>query len=890
MNRIVVCLVVLIVCAQQGWASADSLRTIWENQAETDSVRMDAGVKWAKKIVLEDADSAAKICRQILHLSNGRYPKLRAQAMDGIALKHSFHYQSDSAMHYANLALEESRACGDTAGIIKLNVTLANELSTLSRDSAAIEVLQEAARLASELDDADLMSMVATTLVKSYYAVGDSEASFREALRGYKFAQQSGNTKYTAMSAIQLAQQYKIRGELLQSIELNLEAVDILEKRNDLYNAAMGYHNLGHIYEGIQQYENALECYSKIIDIAQKFESEYIRAIGSYRIASIFLEINDLDQALSYALEACEIYERNGADGDLAPTYGTLGYVYLRRGNIDQAIRQFDKGLAIKEKTGENIQMTDLLCGLGAAYYEKGDCQSSLQYAQQAYSLAQNFGLDNYIYKASFYLQKCYAEAGNYKKAHDYAIRMSEARDSLTAKEQRQAVLRKVYEYEYEQKAAADSLAASEEKLRMELAHQEEIDANARTRNILFGAGALLLLIAGGGWSRANLIRKSNKRLKEARDRAEESERFKQRFLANMSHEIRTPMNAVLGMSQLTLDTELSVKQRGYLEAIKNSSENLLVIVNDILDLSKLEQGKLTLEEVPFSLRERFNIVRETLEFKAEEKGLSFRIEIDDQVPEVVMGDPGRLTQVMLNLVSNAIKFTEKGGVHIKAEQQPNHRIRFSVRDTGIGIPSEKQAQLFQSFQQVDNSTSRKYDGTGLGLAISKDLVELQGGSISVQSAVDAGSVFAFDLELPPAKSQSRPSHSEDVSPDLSGIKVLVAEDNVYNQMVIVDTLENLIDRVETTLVENGQQALDLMDEQDFDVVLMDAHMPVMDGIEATRYIRSQDNNTPIIALTASVLDEEINSCLEAGMNDSLPKPFQREDLLRILGGYYASE
>jgi len=265
----------------------------------------------------------------------------------------------------------------------------------------------------------------------------------------------------------------------------------------------------------------------------------------------------------------------------------------------------------------------------------------------------------------------------------------------------------------------------------------------------------LVLLLAGGLYSRVQYIRKSNARLEVEKEnaefeknRAERSEHFKSQFLANMSHEIRTPMNAVLGMTELTLDTELNEKQEKYLSAVKKSSENLLVIINDILDLSKLEAGKMELEQIPFKISEQIEQVHDTLRFKAEEKGLVFESKIDKDVPEVVVGDPSRLNQVLINLCGNAIKFTEKGRVSLSVGVSPGSdgKLIFKVKDTGIGIPKDKVGTLFSAFQQVEAGTSRKYGGTGLGLSISQTLVELQGGKIKIKSEEGKGSEFSFSI------------------------------------------------------------------------------------------------------------------------------------------------
>ncbi|MFY0672878.1 MAG: response regulator [Bacteroidia bacterium] len=387
----------------------------------------------------------------------------------------------------------------------------------------------------------------------------------------------------------------------------------------------------------------------------------------------------------------------------------------------------------------------------------------------------------------------------------------------------------------------------------------------------------------------------THNKLDKLRIRAEESEKHEQQFLANMSHEIRTPMNAVLGMTNLLLDSNPNERQLKYLSAINTSSKNLLVIINDILDLSKLEAGKMEIETIPFKMHEVIDNIYETNRFKAEEKGLKFSVNIEDALPNVVKGDPTRLNQILTNLCSNAIKFTEKGFISIDVTKpKDSNFIRFSVKDSGIGIPEDKLHLLFSNFKQVDSSTYRKYGGTGLGLSISKTLIELQGGTVEVKSKHGSGSEFTVSIPFMQASSEEINHITESKKHDYSGldsIKILVAEDNVYNQIVVNDTLEVLINNVTIDIAENGLIALDKLNTGDYDIILMDAQMPEMDGLEATKRIRNLDDakkkNIPVIALTASVHKSDIDKCFLAGMNGFVPKPFTRDELLGTLTEFY---
>lgn len=371
-----------------------------------------------------------------------------------------------------------------------------------------------------------------------------------------------------------------------------------------------------------------------------------------------------------------------------------------------------------------------------------------------------------------------------------------------------------------------------------------------------------------------------------ARERAEQSKKFKEQFLANMSHEIRTPMNAVVGMTNLLLKSELAPQQLKYLKAIKQSADNLIVIINDILDLSKIEAGRLEFENVDFSLAEAMNGVLNTIMFKAEEKDLYVRTEISENLPQVLQGDPVRLNQILLNLASNAVKFTETGGITIQVSHEgavgDKVKVKFSVTDTGIGIPEDRLDAIFESFSQADSTTTRKYGGTGLGLTISKQLVELQGGQIGVSSVIGQGTTFYFELMFAPGNLEPQKAKNQTAGTTMHGVKILLAEDNAFNQIVAQDTLENMFEGVSVEIVETGKAAVEKVQQNHYDLVLMDINMPIMNGLEATIAIRqlpSPKSSTLIMAMTASATQEAITECTQAGMNDYISKPFVPEEL-----------
>ncbi|WP_188168267.1 response regulator [Flammeovirga sp. EKP202] len=399
-------------------------------------------------------------------------------------------------------------------------------------------------------------------------------------------------------------------------------------------------------------------------------------------------------------------------------------------------------------------------------------------------------------------------------------------------------------------------------------------------------------------------IELQNESLIHAKEVAESSAKAKQEFLANMSHEIRTPINGVMGMTDLLQDTKLNEEQKHLLKVLKSSASHLLVVINDILDISKIESGKLSFEEQVIDVKEVTSSIIDAFSIQTNQKGLNTILDISKKVPERIVGDPVRLKQVLINLYSNAVKFTFDGSIIIsvrnKFENDKKVTLQFSVKDTGIGIEKDKIDHIFNSFTQASNETTRKFGGTGLGLSISKQLVELQGGQMYIESTVDLGSTFYFEITFKKyiattkavSNASSLQKNTAEVQDKPSSKKILLVEDNEVNQMLVLRLLKKW--GYVSDLAENGKIALEKLSETDYDLILMDVHMPEMDGYSATKEIRSSfpasKRDVPIIAMTASALKGEFERCKKAGMNDYISKPFKKDNLLQKVQDYTNSK
>lgn len=672
------------------------------------------------------------------------------------------------------------------------------------------------------------------------------------------------------------------------------DALHIIEKQGTVWDELHALGGLAYIFRYQREFESAMDYYRREGELAKNI-GDHVHQIGALRGAGgILMEQGNVEKAEAKYREALQLSEIEALPRMQAVLQVELANVQVARQKFAEAKKEMLAALPIFQGQGAITWASYLQARLAEVLLELGEKQEALQMAENGLALAQKHGLRKEELDNLTVLPNICADLGLWKQALEYSLSYESARDSL----RNDAISTELARLDVRQQQVRDSL------LRMEQLEKEryEFEANVAKaegqRNLFLLIGLGVLLLVAGLWSRLRHIRKTgrelaygNERIAEEKLRAERSEMVKDQFLANMSHEIRTPMNAIMGMTASLRRGDKLPGQDRYLDAIAQSSSNLLVILNDILDLGKLEEGKMDLEEVPMDLRKVIGNVVDILRFKAEEKGLWLKTEIASEVPQLLFGDPTRLNQVLVNLVGNGIKFTEKGGVTIKVEvlaKGDKWRFVFRVVDTGIGISEDRIEKIFEEFTQAYSDTTRKYGGTGLGLTITQRLVELQGGRIDVQSARDQGSTFNVEIPyaLAPEGTEATDPFQADPSILLTGLRVLLAEDNEFNVMVATDELNDMITDLHLDVAENGAIALQKAKEEEYDLVLMDIQMPEMNGFEAAKAIRAlpgKAGRVPIIAMTANVLESEVKRSKEVGMNGFVPKPFEREDLLSQL-------
>ncbi len=677
-------------------------------------------------------------------------------------------------------------------------------------------------------------------------------------------------------------------------------------------NVAFSYLEQGNDAKALASFIGALE----ILDEHVKAPST-LKVLVLGNIGTTFSKLNNHKSAVEYLTRAIEYGKEHDFKKESSMYLDNLGEELYIQGKKTQAFATIKEALTLAKNNKDPKTEAQVLMTYGELLRKEGKISAAKDTTYKAYILAKKFNLNNEI-MAMVKLSELELLKENPKQALMYANMVLDDTKYLGKPIFRQYALeaiKNVYIYteNYKQVHIIDSqidvlkdsiqnkygstremLARyenREQRIEIERLQKEHNEAKVRNRNYLLVGLLILFGLLGALFYRTikhnTTLQLKNRELKVARQEAIEALSVKQSFLSTMSHEIRTPMNAVIGFTDILIKQNKDERQRTFLNSLKVSSEYLLSLLNNVLDYSKLEAGKMPIEQIPFDLEEHIENVIEVFRISNQNPQLAIKYQANLNLQHHVLGDPTRLRQVLNNLVGNAVKFTPNGYVHLKVttlEHTTAHiKLKFTIKDTGIGIAEEKLSSVFEGFEQASSATNRRFGGSGLGLSITKQILDLHDSEILLESEEGKGSTFSFNLSFPITSksllSQTTQTQNRKL-PILRNKRILLAEDNVFNQKVALNILTDCA--TEVVIAENGKKALKCLQKEEFDIILMDLHMPEMDGFEAIQHLLLAGVNSPIIALTATTIEELANYPYLNGI-DVLTKPFRAEELIQIL-------
>ena len=837
---------------------------------------------------------------------------------------------------------------GDTA---KVNAMIDLGKSIFASDPAlAIKIGNQSLDLATKLEYREGIAYSLKNLGLAYYMHGDYPKVMDYWERSLTTFVSIGDKLGESNILNNLGAVYFNRGDDASAIDYYLKSLEVSEELGDKLRIGTALTNIAGVYANNDEtFDKSLEYNLKALEELKDIRDHDAVATVCVNIGEIYYKTGIYTSALEYLEKSLNAYDLGS--GDIAYTLNTLGKVYAAKQEYLLAIEHQTEAYEYSTSIDDKLEMTRAQLGLGSTYM----LQNEIQLAHTSFKNAETLAIDigaNYELKDAYEgLSATYSMLGNYKKAHEYQTLVTDTRDDLFNAERKKIITGLQPHFDLEKKQAQIDLLTKESELhRAKIQKQQAIKIALIAGLLLIVAISILMywnyqlksmsnkilqkqnakIIAADLELNQSLgrikvayetLEKNELKLLEAKVEAEKANRIKSAFLANVSHEIRTPLNGIIGFTDLIMKTKLNNKQSQYSSTINQSALTLLEIVNDVLDFSKLEAGKFELLRRMTNLQSFIADVSEMIRYQVEVKKIRFIQTIDNDLPQRVFIDDVRLRQVIINLLGNGIKFTERGEIEIKVEALDNNEdhcngtkssgkriktnscIRFSVRDTGIGISPEKQKKVFEAFNQGASDTSQIYGGTGLGLSISNKLLALMGSQLKVESKPGKGSTFYFDLCMDTSDSESSSLELQDIEDDnstLNGIKVehpykiLIADDNEVNLELAKIFVQELIPNAEILEAHNGKEAVNQFIGQNIDLVLMDVQMPDTNGFDATREIRKQEkeyamegsgqiNKVPIIAMTAGAVVEENELYFLAGMDDYMQKPITSRLMKKVL-------
>jgi len=672
------------------------------------------------------------------------------------------------------------------------------------------------------------------------------------------------------------------------SLAFAQKAINYAEKVKDVKQQAFANYALGAIYFELKKYDDAIETYYKSVSLFNTLKPSSEQAFSYYQLGLCFMEKGNYTLAENYFNKAKTIYTLIKIPNAIELLNLQKGIVYRAKGQFKLAIPIFNQIIAKPDAQDVFKTKAESLYQLGNIEMQNNRGNLALNYLNRAYSL--NGRQKNIDQKAKILLSlsQVYEKLLDINKAHSFLKKHLQLKDSIV-----HLNMEKLGPEDYVEFKEGERLKTIEQ---MDKENKEQQKANKVAKLISILAIALISILSLLSLSlyKNNIIRnQSNLLLKEknnemllAKEKAEKASKARAEFLSTVSHELRTPLNAINGITHLLLEEDPKESQMNYLTSLKFSGNYLLTFINEILEINRIESSAIEVENISFNLKLLLVNIQHSLKELASINNNAFTIEIDPSIPDFLIGDPTKLSQIFLNLINNALKFTKNGEVKVLLNVNEINdeftSIHFKVLDTGIGIPEEKMESIFDSFAQGSIEINRKYGGTGLGLTIVKKLIDILGGKIELESKVGKGSSFSFDLSFKIAEERSIQEKTIDYDESiLNEKKVLLIEDNKINQMITKKMVENK--GMICEVIDNGEDAIEAVKNNTYDLVLMDVHLPGINGTIATQTIRTFDKKIKIIALTAISLDENREMLLSYGMNDVITKPFDPMDFYRTI-------
>ncbi|MFD2725489.1 ATP-binding protein [Hyunsoonleella rubra] len=672
------------------------------------------------------------------------------------------------------------------------------------------------------------------------------------------------------------------------------EALELAQDANLKKSIGLIYSIKGRLHLIIEEEEDAIQVLNKAVEM-QRITNDNKNLGRSFKtFGDVYMSKKNTYQALDSYRAAKSKFQEEELKKELAETLLAEGNAYLELKNFRKSRELIEQAVALSRKEEFNDILSSALIYHGKVYHALSDPAKALDFAKEGLDIAKTNGYSSTTNRGYLVLSNIYESTQNHQLANDYLKKHVTLSDSLRAvkkanlspEKRIQFLINDQIEHNKRQKAELDEANSKN-------------DLSTLISILSVALITILSLLTLSLYKNNNIrlktnnmLHKKNNELIIAKEKAELASKTKANFLSTVTHELRTPLYAVTGLSNMLLDEDPKPEQIQHLKSLKFSGDYLLTFINDILQINKIEANKVEIEPEPFNLKKKINNIILALNNQALDNNITIHFEYDKDLPENFIADQLKISQILINLIGNSIKFTKDGDIWIRvykiAEENNNYTLRFEVEDNGIGITKEKQDNMFESFSQGSIQINRKYGGTGLGLSIVKGLIEILKGNIYMQSELGKGTTFFFEIPLEYNEASEIASNKKvkklDTKPanlDLSSVKILVVEDNKINQMITKKILNKM--DLFCEIVDNGEGAVDMVKANKYDIILMDIHMPGISGIEATKIIRTFDKELTIFALTAVTIEDKMHEFEEAGFTDIIPKPFKQEEFEKKL-------